>query len=216
MTTPLDKFYVYAYLREDGTPYYVGKGKGPRAFHKYHRFVSTPPKERIAFLARNVNEPDALQAEMLLIRMYGRRDDGTGILRNLTDGGEGTMGQIFTPERRRQQSKAMKGRVRSESHCKAISKAKKGTVISAEHRRKLSQALAGRIMSAETRAKMSESRKLRAGAFVGASNGRAILTVEYVATIRTGALKEKEACGRFGISRTQFYRVKRGEQWTQI
>jgi hypothetical protein len=43
------KYYTYAYLRENGTPYYVGRGKGERAYQK-HTNVKTPPKERILFL----------------------------------------------------------------------------------------------------------------------------------------------------------------------
>ena len=42
-------YYVYAYLRKDGTPYYIGKGKGRRAWDKDHK-VKVPPKERIVFV----------------------------------------------------------------------------------------------------------------------------------------------------------------------
>lgn len=84
------KFYTYLYLREDGTPSYVGKGKGRRVFAR-HRKHSVPPKDRI-ILQEFENEADAIRAEMFLIAYYGRIDLGTGCLRNLTDGGEGSTG----------------------------------------------------------------------------------------------------------------------------
>lgn len=78
--------YTYMWLREDGTPYYVGKGTGERAFRK-----GSPPRERI-LLELHESEADAFTAEKFLIAYYGRKDNGTGILRNLTDGGEGVSG----------------------------------------------------------------------------------------------------------------------------
>jgi hypothetical protein len=81
-------FYTYLWLREDGTPYYVGKGSGNRGFtSKRHRFRRPPCAERIV-AQEFVSERDALFAEQLLIAVYGRQDLGTGILRNLTDGGD--------------------------------------------------------------------------------------------------------------------------------
>jgi hypothetical protein len=87
-----NKFYTYAYLRKDGTPYYIGKGKGYRAFHKKKREIKVPPVERILFLKRNLTEEEAFKHEIYLIAVLGRKDLGTGILRNVTDGGEGTSG----------------------------------------------------------------------------------------------------------------------------
>ncbi len=48
-------FYTYAYLREDKTPYYIGKGSGKRVFvpHKGRNgkiVISVPSEERILIL----------------------------------------------------------------------------------------------------------------------------------------------------------------------
>jgi hypothetical protein len=91
-------FYTYAYLRPDGTPYYVGKGSGERAFHRKGHRMKVPPKDRILFLKRGLTEKEAFKHEKYMIAVMGRKDLGTGILRNLTDGGEGTSGAVKSKE----------------------------------------------------------------------------------------------------------------------
>jgi hypothetical protein len=104
------EFYVYAYLRADGSPYYIGKGKGNRAWKRKKGDIK-PPKDfsRIIICESNLTEIGALALERRLIRWYGRKDNGTGILRNLTDGGDGVSGFIFDENIKKKMSERVSG-----------------------------------------------------------------------------------------------------------
>jgi hypothetical protein len=140
-------YYVYAYLRQDGTPYYVGKGRDNRAY-EHHNSVHVPKdKSHIEFIAKNLTEQSALDLEMDLIQSYGRKDLGTGILRNLTDGGEGVSGLVHSESSRRKMSNAHTGKTLSASHIEnmrlgMLGKNKKPK--SEETKRKISETLSGR------------------------------------------------------------------------
>ena len=104
----LNRFYTYAYLREDRSPYYVGKGKENRVYKKHQKGVSVPKdKSRIIFLKQNLTEEEAFKHEKYMISVFGRKDLGTGILRNRSDGGEGPSGAVRSEEWRRSISEKM-------------------------------------------------------------------------------------------------------------
>jgi hypothetical protein len=139
----MKEYYTYAYLREDGPPYYIGKGSGRRAYSSNHR-INLPPKDRILILKRFVNEYDAFKHEMYMIAVLGRKDLGTGILQNLSEGGTGgASGYIATPKVCSMRSSRMKGnkiwegRTHGKEAREKVSKARKGKKLSGEHIEKL-------------------------------------------------------------------------------
>lgn len=95
------KFYVYIYLHEDGIPYYVGKGKGARAWHKHSGAMICPAHpDNICIVQDNLNEHCAYTLEKIYISKYGRKVDNSGTLENLTKGGSWFSGYKHTPEHR--------------------------------------------------------------------------------------------------------------------
>lgn len=124
----MKEYYTYAYLREDGTPYYVGKGK-KRKYSAYsrttahHSNITIPPNERILILKEFELEFDAYKHEMYMIDVFGRKDIGTGILHNHTNGGEGHSN--MSEYARKRCSETHKGKVLSEETRLKISKTKK-------------------------------------------------------------------------------------------
>ncbi|QNA95442.1 hypothetical protein G4G30_07545 [Stenotrophomonas maltophilia] len=141
----------------------------------------------------------------------------TGWLTNLTDGGLGWAGHEHSDDERRRIGIAHRGKAISIEQRQKLRAARLGSKISDHTRAKLSVALQGRVISAETRQKISEVKRGKAlPALAGIRNHRAVLNEQAVRDIRRGLLDQQSAQSRYGISRSQFYRVKRGEQWRSI
>lgn len=109
--------YVYQHKRKDsGTVFYISIGENDddnfkRAYskndrNKYWRNITNKVDWEVEILYEDLGWEEASNMEMQLILDYGRVDLGTGILCNMTDGGDGGKRMVFTKEMRLKQRKA--------------------------------------------------------------------------------------------------------------
>lgn len=143
--------YVYRHIRLDnGQPFYIGIGVDDlgtykRAYSKANRnrvWINTVNKAGydIEILIDDISFELAKEKEREFISLYGRKDNGTGILCNLTDGGEGAHGVIVGEETRKKQSERKKGKPAhnkgkkmSEEARRNNSLSKKGLMVGDKH-----------------------------------------------------------------------------------
>lgn len=112
----MKQFYVYIHKKPDGTPFYVGKGHGKRAYQftrrtQWHQnIVAKYGKNNIIVEIINcVSESQAFDLEKVYIKQL--RDAGICLV-NLTDGGEGVTGLVRgtpTPDHKRKNANAKRG-----------------------------------------------------------------------------------------------------------
>lgn len=175
-----NNFYVYALINPlDNEPFYIGKGTGSRAKrHEYNvihngthfnpgvltlitAILEQNEKVIINYIAEQLSHSEAALKEIEIIKKYGRLNNKTGILCNLTDGGEGSTGRIFnhTEETKSKIGKTLKNRIISEETKKLMSRATagryKGRVLTEEWKRKLSISRLGKTHTEESKHLMS-------------------------------------------------------------
>ena len=152
-------FYTYAYLRKDGSPYYIGKGTRYRAWNRNpeDRVKAPRDKSRILILKKFEDESDALKHEIYMIAVLGRKIDG-GILINMTPGGE-SGSYPKTEEHKRKIAESNAGVLRSDETKRRMSVSASGKSKSPEHKNNIRRALKGKPWSAKRRKAYEDKKK---------------------------------------------------------
>jgi len=147
-----NRFYTYAYLRKDRTPYYIGKGTRYRLFEGNGKPCPVPSKDRVLILKNNLTEDEAFKHETYMINVFGRKIDG-GILLNKTFGGEGASGRNVSEEVKEKIRSSLLGRKQSldTKKKKSISLlGKSRNPLTEEQKLKISNTLKGRKLPKES------------------------------------------------------------------
>jgi hypothetical protein len=125
--------YVYRHIRLDkNEPFYIGIGNNiSRAYtisKRNNRWNNIVNKYgyKIEITHSDITWEDACLIERYLISFYGRLDLNTGILCNMTDGGEGTVNRIFTEQHRKKISLSKEGHKQTQETIDKIRISKKG------------------------------------------------------------------------------------------
>jgi group I intron endonuclease len=157
------KYYTYIHTRKDNNKvFYVGKGKGKRAFSKENRnkhwhHVVNKAGYSVDVCAYWETENEALEHEKFLIACFKE----LSTLVNMTDGGEGISGYSHTDKAKQLMSEARKGK---SSYWNI------GRTPTEEARLKMSESQKGRKHTEETKKKMSASQSKEKNSMWGKKN----------------------------------------------
>jgi hypothetical protein len=103
--------YVYRHIRLDkNEPFYIGIGSGPtykrannpRDRNIFWKRIVAKTEYEVEIMLDDLTWEEACNKEKEFISLYGRSDKKLGSLSNLTDGGEGQLGYIFSEERKKE------------------------------------------------------------------------------------------------------------------
>jgi hypothetical protein len=200
-------FYVYAFIRKSGsriaragTPYYIGKGQKTRAISGKGRCVKRPDPEFVQLVSWGLTEEEAFAEEMELIDLLGRVDISTGILRNLTNGGDGPSGFVCPPETKEKLRRANLGKKQSsETIEKRRQKmmGRKGKPMGEAQKERLRQIYTGRKFTEDERAILREAQRRRFDAQGGTHPPEVI---EKMRVAATGVIPSDDTRNKLSIS----------------
>ena len=163
---------VYGWYSKDEI-FYVGIGSKKRSKEMSNRNphclnkANKAKREKcfsVKYLRQNLSAEEAIESEINFIKAFGRLDLGTGVLTNMTEGGDGVIGYIKTEEEREKISERMSGEKHpfhggshTEETKEKIRLSKLGQKHSLETRKKMSESHKGRVFSEESKERIRKN-----------------------------------------------------------
>ena len=151
---------VYRHRRLDTNKiFYIGIGKTKRRItskdsrNKYWKNIINKTRYDSEIIAENLTWEDACELESFLIQLYGRKDNNTGILSNMTDGGDGSKGFKHTEE--------FKEKIKIKMHNRKISDKTRLKMSESAKNRPFSKNQIEILRNANLGKKLSENHKLK-------------------------------------------------------
>lgn len=144
--------YLYRHIRLDkNIPFYIGIGSDEtysRANSNKNRNnhwlnIVSKTQYDVEILFEHDDYEFIKEKEIEFISLYGRINNNTGILSNLTDGGDGCLGLIHSDASKIKMSIPNKGKIISKKQRDKVSLFHKGKILSQEHKDKISLANSG-------------------------------------------------------------------------
>jgi hypothetical protein len=155
---------VYKHIRLDNnSPFYIGIGKTEkRAYSKngrteYWRKIVKKCGYEVEILFDNISYDIAKEKEIEFIKLYGRANINSGILCNLTDGGDGSLGFKHSSESLIKIGEKSKNRVKSIEQINKWKNSMKNYIISNETKDKIKKTLTGIKHTEERKNNQSKS-----------------------------------------------------------
>lgn len=201
----MDKVLVYRHRKlTNDEVFYVGIGMNDRPYQKRGRNdIWNKIVKKYGYRVEVVQECDswelACELEQFLIQLYGRINNNTGQLSNMTDGGQGRYKSYPTEETRKKLSEWQIGKKLSDEHKKKIGEGQKGKLLPDEFKNQWA--------GENKRGEKSTSSKLK--------NEDVIWIREnYVSGCKV--FGQQGMANKFGISRGQIYRIVHNMRWNHL
>ena len=165
--------YLYRHIRLDkNEPFYIGIGLYNNNYKYYRAYAKSKRNKHwrniinitdyiVEILFDDLTIEEAYEKEIEFIKLYGRKDIGTGTLCNLTNGGDGSKGRPLTDAQKEHLRKLHKGIPLSTEHREKIIKTKKERSFKKNLVKKVTEKIRKKRapMSDEHKANLSKSKK---------------------------------------------------------